>query len=32
MRSYARRQKRTLTSVAAAVVDHTLQAAELGAR
>ncbi|HEX7188944.1 MAG TPA: GAF and ANTAR domain-containing protein [Actinomycetes bacterium] len=32
MRSYARRQNRTLTSVAAAVVDHTLQAAELGAR
>jgi GAF domain-containing protein len=32
MRSYSRRQKRTLTSVAAAVVDHTLQAAELGAR
>jgi len=32
MRSYARRQKRTLTSVAAAVVDHTLQAAELGTR
>jgi GAF domain-containing protein len=32
MRSYARRQKRTLTSVAAAVVDDTLQAAELGAR
>ena len=32
MRSYARRQHRTLTSVAAAVVDHTLQAAELGAR
>ena len=31
MRSYARRQKRTLTSVAAAVVDHTLQAAELSA-
>ena len=25
MRSYSRRQKRTLTSVAAAVVDHTLQ-------
>lgn len=32
MRSYARRQQRALTSVAAAVVDHTLQAAELGAR
>jgi hypothetical protein len=32
MRSYSRREKRTLTSVAAAVVDHTLQAAELGAR
>ncbi len=32
MRSYARRQHRSLTSVAAAVVDHTLQAAELGAR
>jgi len=32
MRSYARRQNRTLTSVAAAVVDHTLQSAELGAR
>lgn len=32
MRSYARRQNRTLTSIAAAVVDHTLQAAELGAR
>lgn len=32
MRSYARRQKRSLTSVATAVVDHTLQAAELGAR
>lgn len=30
MRSYARRQRRPLTSVAAAVVDHTLQAAELG--
>jgi transcriptional regulator with GAF, ATPase, and Fis domain len=30
MRSYARRQSRPLTSVAAAVVDHTLQAAELG--
>lgn len=32
MRTYARRQHRPLTSVAAAVVDHTLQAAELGTR
>lgn len=30
MRTYARRQSRPLTSVAAAVVDHTLHAAELG--
>jgi hypothetical protein len=32
MRSFARRQARPLTSVAAAVIDHTLQSAELGVR